>query len=296
MAQDAQAQAATGRGGPWEKSQTANVLMGFFGITRATLRHYEAMGLIAPRRSGSTNYREYNLADISRIIQYLLVRQVGGGVTDARDVDASDAASLVRSLQAQSQEKLRFQQALDAALAHLSAVIRRADGRAEPMLARCEPWRIYFDGCEQGAEGFREGEVLDRLLDLLPISLFGSIIDDTEKSPAQSQKFGRVIRDRDAGLLTPELDQGPAYRRFDASTCACFAMAMPSEDLLRGQGGASAIESIDAFLARRHLEKAGCLFSYGIPLGETFYANYLMPVRARDLRGRLELRGLSELS
>lgn len=296
MAQSEQAQAKAGQGGPWEKSQMANVLMSFFGITRATLRHYEATGLITPQRSDSTSYREYSLTDISRIIRYLLIRQVGGGVADARDTNASDAASLICSLQEKSREKLRYQQSLDAAFAHLGAIIKQADEQAEPMLARCESWRMYFDGCEQGAEGFRKGEVLDRLLDLLPISLFGSIIDDTEEDPAQSQKFGRVIRDRDAGLLAPKLDHGPSYRRFDAGTCACLAMAMPSEDLLHGQGGASAIEAIDDFLARRHLEKAGCLFSYGLSLGETFYANYLMPVRARDLRGHLELRGLSELS
>jgi len=46
-----------------------------FGITLRTLRHYEARGLISPRRTGTT--RHYTQSDRERLRQALFAKRIG---------------------------------------------------------------------------------------------------------------------------------------------------------------------------------------------------------------------------
>lgn len=54
------------------------------GITSANIRFYEKEGLIAPKRNGDNNYREYSKEDVERLKQIRFLRVLGVAVPDIR--------------------------------------------------------------------------------------------------------------------------------------------------------------------------------------------------------------------
>ncbi|MBP0457537.1 MerR family transcriptional regulator [Streptomyces montanisoli] len=50
------------------------------GVTSRTLRHYDAIGLLPPARIGSNGHRHYEEADLLRLQQILLMRELGLGL------------------------------------------------------------------------------------------------------------------------------------------------------------------------------------------------------------------------
>lgn len=69
------------------------------GTTSRTLRHYDAVGLLAPSRIGPNGYRYYNQAALIRLQRILLLRELGLGLDAiARVLERdSDAAAALRT-------------------------------------------------------------------------------------------------------------------------------------------------------------------------------------------------------
>ncbi len=55
-------------------------VMRLAGTTSRTLRHYGAVGLLAPSRIGSNGYRYYNADALVRLQRILLLRELGLGI------------------------------------------------------------------------------------------------------------------------------------------------------------------------------------------------------------------------
>lgn len=56
------------------------------GTTSRTLRHYDAIGLLAPSRTGENGYRYYDAEALVRLQRILLLRELGLGLTAIREV------------------------------------------------------------------------------------------------------------------------------------------------------------------------------------------------------------------
>ncbi|MEV6790753.1 MerR family transcriptional regulator [Streptomyces sp. NPDC051320] len=56
------------------------------GVTSRTLRHYDAIGLLPPARIGSNGHRYYEQADLLRLQQILLMRELDLGLREIREV------------------------------------------------------------------------------------------------------------------------------------------------------------------------------------------------------------------
>ncbi|MEU7132966.1 MerR family transcriptional regulator [Streptomyces sp. NPDC046261] len=56
------------------------------GVTSRTLRHYDAIGLLPPAWMGSNGHRYYEEADLLRLQQILLMRELGLGLSEIRAV------------------------------------------------------------------------------------------------------------------------------------------------------------------------------------------------------------------
>ncbi|MEV8567310.1 MerR family transcriptional regulator [Streptomyces sp. NPDC051322] len=56
------------------------------GVTSRTLRHYDAIGLLPPARIGSNGHRYYEQADLLRLQQILLMRELALGLREIREV------------------------------------------------------------------------------------------------------------------------------------------------------------------------------------------------------------------
>lgn len=56
------------------------------GVTSRTLRHYDAIGLLPPASTGSNGHRYYEEADLLRLQQILLMRELGLGLREIQAV------------------------------------------------------------------------------------------------------------------------------------------------------------------------------------------------------------------
>lgn len=64
-----------------EPSYSVHKLAELSGVSVRTLHHYDAIGLLQPRRAGN-NYRVYGPAEVDRLQQILLYREVGMGLSE----------------------------------------------------------------------------------------------------------------------------------------------------------------------------------------------------------------------
>lgn len=81
------------------------------GVTSRTLRHYDAIGLLPPSRTGSNGYRYYGRQSLLRLQRILLLRELGLGLPEIADVLArrDDPAGALRNhLQWLEQEQNRL--------------------------------------------------------------------------------------------------------------------------------------------------------------------------------------------
>ena len=71
----------------WSVQQIAKLA----GTTGRTLRHYDAIGLLRPSRTGSNGYRYYGQASLVRLQRILLLRDLGLGLPAIADVLGNEA-------------------------------------------------------------------------------------------------------------------------------------------------------------------------------------------------------------
>ena len=73
------------------------------GLTVRALRHYEEVGLLAPRRSAA-GYRLYDEEQVARLLHVLLLRELGLPLAEVRRCLADPGASLLATLQRRLQQ------------------------------------------------------------------------------------------------------------------------------------------------------------------------------------------------
>lgn len=71
----------------WSIQQIARLA----GTTSRTLRHYDAIGLLAPSGVGANGYRRYDEASLVRLQRILLLRELGLGLPQISDVLSREA-------------------------------------------------------------------------------------------------------------------------------------------------------------------------------------------------------------
>jgi DNA-binding transcriptional MerR regulator len=75
------------------KTYTVNELASLAGVSVRTLHHYDAIGLLKPAFTGGNRYRFYGEAELLRLQQILIHRELGltlseiGPLLDAPDYD-----------------------------------------------------------------------------------------------------------------------------------------------------------------------------------------------------------------
>ena len=114
---------------------TVNQLAEQLGVTARAIRFYEAKGLIAPRRAGTT--RVFDRRDRARLLLVLRGKRLGFSLAEIRefldlyDADRSQAAQ-VRLLLARTRERIAEletqQRDLEQTLRELREVERQAEG------------------------------------------------------------------------------------------------------------------------------------------------------------------------
>ena len=65
---------------------TIGQLARLYGLSRGTLLHYDAIGLLSPSMRSETRYRRYSDAEVERLRQICLYRSAGMSLMDIRQV------------------------------------------------------------------------------------------------------------------------------------------------------------------------------------------------------------------
>lgn len=275
-----------------DKTYTMGTLLSVLGISRGTLRYYEQLGIIEPKREAGSNYRIYTNADIFRLVGYFLMGNAGYSVQDAQALlnrKISNKEFVAVCLRKNAAHRL-WCEAQEEMLTRLSDGIEE-EGTPRVRLVLDDRWRIYFDNCQEGYENFDSNEIQDVLLRNMPISSFGSVFEgDFFAEQTCLPHWGRIINERYVSLF-PELEHsGREYRLLGGCPCAVVSYSAPA-DMIPGFDKSYKYRRLIAEFLRRHrLAADGEGFTTrALPVGETFYAEVHLPVRATSLFSRLLL-------
>lgn len=277
------------------KSYSTNVLMSALGISRGTLRYYEQLGLVSPRRDPESNYRTYSNADVFRVVECVMLKNAGYQVQHAKEVlvdEPVDAEAFAQDCLEQSELQLRRAQAAHERFAVLREVVAHPD--AAPKLERAQEWLIYYDGCEGGYDRFMASRAQDCLLEGMPISSFAAVLDvDVTQDASVETRWGRSIPAKNRGLM-PDLelvDEEPAH------FLGCVCVSLPycdDEGRIPGFDRTGEVRArIACFLRDHGLRQAGAVVAPCVlPVRGKVYTRLYVPVEPAGLRGRMELAKL----
>ena len=190
------------------------------GVTSRTLRHYDAIGLLEPAHVGANGYRHYEVVDLLRLQQILLLRELGLDLTTIAEVLDGQRDRLAalqaheRWLRAESERLARLAQTVAHTVTHLRGGttmnaselfdgFRERMGQAEEDLAARfgEGVREHFAAARQrtadwSAEDFLEAEETGRRIDarVLEVMRSGAAPDGDAALDAVDEHFRAVSR------------------------------------------------------------------------------------------------------
>ncbi|WEG09099.1 MerR family transcriptional regulator [Microbacterium horticulturae] len=106
------------------------------GTTSRTLRHYDAIGLLAPSRIGANGYRRYDESALVRLQRILLLRELGlplPQIAEVLDRETSEVRALRTHLDLLRQEKERLDRRIAAVTSTIDALQKGEEPMAEKM-------------------------------------------------------------------------------------------------------------------------------------------------------------------
>ncbi|MEV4569855.1 MerR family transcriptional regulator [Nonomuraea sp. NPDC049419] len=135
----------------WSIAQVARMS----GVTSRTLRHYHAIGLLIPARVGDNGYRHYEEAQLLRLQQILVLRELGLGLPEIKEVVDRHTDPLA-ALREHHQRVLRERDRLDAMarmVARTITELEHTEGKhGMSRISRPENLFEGFDAARYGAE------------------------------------------------------------------------------------------------------------------------------------------------
>jgi len=167
------------------------------GVTSRTLRHYDAIGLLPPARVGANGYRYYGRAQLLRLQQVLLLRDLGLGldaIAEVLDGRSDRRAALRRHARWLEEERDR--------LARLATTVART--LAELDGGRSMTAEQLFDGFDPERQARYEREIAER---------YGEeTVTETRRRTAGwgREQYAQVAREYDEveGRMADLLEQG----------------------------------------------------------------------------------------
>ena len=99
------------------------------GVSTRALRYYEEIGILKPARINSSGYRIYGQAEIDRLQQIMLYRELDISLDNIKDLISSPAFDGVAALREHRERLLEKRSQLDALIANVEKTIAFAEGR-----------------------------------------------------------------------------------------------------------------------------------------------------------------------
>jgi DNA-binding transcriptional MerR regulator len=116
------------------------------GVTSRTLRHYDEIGLLAPASIGSNGHRYYEEAELLRLQQILLMRELDLGLSEIADV-LDNQLDRVTALRAHHQRLLAARDRLDILARTVSRTIAELqEGKDDSSMSKINKPENLFEG------------------------------------------------------------------------------------------------------------------------------------------------------
>ncbi|TDC80183.1 MerR family transcriptional regulator [Streptomyces hainanensis] len=120
------------------------------GVTSRTLRHYDEIGLLPPAWIGSNGHRHYEEADLLRLQQILLMRELGLGLREIQEVLDNQVDQLA-ALREHHRRLLAERDRLETLARTVGRTIAALEeGRDDSDMARINRPENLFEGFEPG--------------------------------------------------------------------------------------------------------------------------------------------------
>lgn len=275
-----------------EKSYPTNVLLTTLGISRGTLRYYERLGIVRPRRDPDSNYRAYSNTDVFRVAECMMLRNVGCQVQEAVDVvgeSGGDARAFMDCCRERSACELAWARAVDEQVESLRAVVE-ADYPGRPRLVMADEWLVYYDGCEGGYDRFEASDAQDSLFEGMPVSTFAAVMDVDLSCPRSEErvetKWGRSVPRRYRDLLSRLESSVGEPAPFGGCPCVTLPYRADEGRIPGFDEDGSVRARLSAYLGACGLRQAGpCVAPRVMPVRGMVYSRLYVPVRAASLRG-----------
>jgi DNA-binding transcriptional MerR regulator len=98
------------------------------GITPRTLRYYDEIGLLSPKRKEFTGYRIYGQVEVDRLQQILFYRELGIPLHAVREILDAPAYNALEELRKHREKMINEQKRLDALVGTISRTIASMEG------------------------------------------------------------------------------------------------------------------------------------------------------------------------
>lgn len=108
---------------------TVQKLAGLAGISTRTLRYYDDIGLLKPRRTSTSGYRLYGAEEVDRLQQILFYRELGVGLEEIKAIVTSSAFNRTAALRHHHERLLDKKKQLELLIANVEKSLAGAEGR-----------------------------------------------------------------------------------------------------------------------------------------------------------------------
>ncbi|MFJ7631242.1 MerR family transcriptional regulator [Streptomyces sp. NPDC097595] len=207
----------------WPTAEVARVS----GVTARTLRHYDAIGLLPPARTGAGGLRYYGEHQLLRLQQILVLRELGLGLEDIGRVLA-EQVDAVEALRGHHRRLLAERDRLDTLATTVSRTI------AELELSRKDDAPMTINRPENLFEGVQPDQYEDSLRDFpahaerVAEHVGGRSPEDIEAG--QRDRTARMIRLAELRAAGHAADSAPVQAEVDAHYRLLSALRLVTAD------------------------------------------------------------------
>lgn len=209
-----------------QDTYSVGTLVSVLGIPRSTLLYYESLGIVRPHHDSASGYRSYTNEDVFRLIDCIMLRNIGiqpKAIDDYLDDEPFSDERLDEYI-GMVDRRIAYCQAQRERLVALRSLVGHI---GDIGVADIEPYYIWFDGTEVGYKGFHGNEALDLLLENLPVANLGAVFQDDFFDITLRARWGRTVPVRYAHLI-PDLPEGTRT----VGGCRCLCTVHHKDDLV----------------------------------------------------------------
>jgi len=99
------------------------------GISPRTLRYYDEIGLLKPKRINSSGYRIYGESEVNRLQQILFYRELGVSLESIKDIVTAPSFDGAKALREHHEKLLEKREQLNELIANVEKTIAMTEGR-----------------------------------------------------------------------------------------------------------------------------------------------------------------------